>query len=90
MYRQINIQLLYVLSQSKRLCFVRICEQTAIISLRNINWLVYITDMSPSNDQRSLYVPKSLIQHSYFLRIHRICVFCMDQRTNNEYFHTEF
>jgi len=27
------------------MCFVWISEQTAIISLYNINWLVYITEM---------------------------------------------
>jgi hypothetical protein len=41
MYRQFNIQQFYVqLTQ----CFVWISEQTAIISLYSINWLVCITE----------------------------------------------
>jgi hypothetical protein len=39
------------------MCFVWISEQTAIISLYNINWLVFITVISPSTAQWSLYVP---------------------------------
>ena len=42
MYRQFNIQQFYVLST--QLCFVWTSEQTAIISLYNINWLVFITE----------------------------------------------
>ena len=41
MYRQFNIQQFYVLPTQ---CFVWIWEQTAIISLYNINWLVFITE----------------------------------------------
>ena len=45
MYRQFNIQQFYVLpTQTVFMCFVWIWEQTAIISLYNINWLVCITD----------------------------------------------
>jgi len=43
MYRQFNIQQLYVLP-THCMCFVWISEQTAIISLYNINWLLCITD----------------------------------------------
>jgi hypothetical protein len=43
MYRQFNIHQLYVLPTQLYLCFVWISEQTAIISLYNINWLVCIT-----------------------------------------------
>ena len=38
-------------------CFVWIWEQKAIISLYNINWLVFITEIYPSKAQWSLYVP---------------------------------
>jgi hypothetical protein len=38
-----NFQKLYVLPQSIFMCFVWIWEQTAIISLYSINWLVCIT-----------------------------------------------
>jgi hypothetical protein len=40
MHRQFNIQQFYVLSTHCIYCFVWISEQTAIISLYNINWLV--------------------------------------------------
>ena len=39
------------------MCFVWISEQTAIISLYNINWLVFITETEPLKAQWSLYVP---------------------------------
>jgi len=42
MYRQSNIQQFYVLPT--QFIYVWIWEQTAIISLYNINWLVCITD----------------------------------------------
>jgi len=45
MYHQFNIQQFYVLpTHSVFMCFVWISEQTAIISLYNINSLVSITD----------------------------------------------
>ena len=39
-----NIKQFYVLHTQCIVCFVWICEQTAIISLYNINWLVCITE----------------------------------------------
>ena len=44
MYRQFNIQQFYVLLHTVFMCFVWIWEQTAIISLYSINWLVFITE----------------------------------------------
>ena len=44
MYHQSNIQKFYVLPTAVFMCFVWISEQTAIISLYNINWLVFITE----------------------------------------------
>ena len=45
MYRQFNIQQFYVLPiRTVFMCFVWIWEQTAIISLYSINWLVCITE----------------------------------------------
>ena len=45
MYRHFNIQQFYVLpTQTVFMCFVWIWEQTAIISLYSINWLVCITE----------------------------------------------
>ena len=42
MYRQFNIQQFY--PHSVFMCFVWIWEQTAIISLYSINWLVFMTE----------------------------------------------
>jgi len=45
MYRQFNIQQFYVLpTHSVFMCLVLISEQTTIISLYNINWLVFVTE----------------------------------------------
>jgi len=41
---QFNIQQSHVLPHIVYLCFVRISEQRAIISLYNFNWLVFITE----------------------------------------------
>ena len=57
MYRQFNIQQFYILPTQCIYVFLWISEQTAIISLYNINWLVFITEISPSVAQWSLYVP---------------------------------
>ena len=43
-YRQFSIQQFYVLPHSVFMCFVWIWEQTAIISLYSVNWLVFITE----------------------------------------------
>jgi len=43
MYRQFNSQQFFVLP-TQCICFLWIWEQTAIISLHNINWLVCITE----------------------------------------------
>jgi len=44
MHRQFNIQQFYVLPTQLYLCFVRIWEQTAIISPYSISWLAFITE----------------------------------------------
>jgi len=44
MYHQFNIQHSTFCPHSVFMCFVWIWEQTAIISLYDINWLVFITD----------------------------------------------
>ena len=45
MYRQFNIQQFHVLPHTAVfMCFVWISEQTAIISLYSINWLVCVTE----------------------------------------------
>ena len=45
MYRQFNIQQLYVLPTQCIYVFCVDSEQTAIISLYNINWLVFIPEI---------------------------------------------
>jgi len=45
MYRQFNIQQFYVQPHSVFVCYVWISEQTVIISLYNINWLVFIIEI---------------------------------------------
>ena len=42
------------------MCFVWISEQTAIIYIYSINWLVFITEIQPFTAQWSLYVPPVL------------------------------
>jgi hypothetical protein len=44
MYRQFNIHNSTLCPHTVFMCFVWISEQTAIISLYNINWLVFITE----------------------------------------------
>jgi hypothetical protein len=43
-FHQFNIQQFYVLPHTVFMCFVWISKQTAIISLHNVNWLVFITE----------------------------------------------
>jgi hypothetical protein len=43
-YRQFNIQKLYVLPTHCICAFLRIWDQTAIVSLYSFNWLVFITE----------------------------------------------
>jgi hypothetical protein len=59
-------------------CFVCIWEQTAIISLYNINWLVFIavTGCVYCAVRSTFYVLPTLF----------IYVFCVDLRTNSDYF----
>ena len=65
------------------MCFVWIWEQTAIISLYSINWLVFITETECvycAVRTGSLYI------QFYVLPTHCIYVFCVDLRTNSDYF----
>ena len=45
MYHQLNIHYSTICPHSVFMCFVWISEQTAIISLYSINWLVFITEI---------------------------------------------
>ena len=60
------------------MCFVWIWEQTAIISLYIINWLVFITGTE--------CVYCAVRSTFYVLPTHCIYVFCVDLRTNSDYF----
>jgi hypothetical protein len=60
------------------MCFVWIWEQTAIISLYSINWLIFITETE------SVYC--AVRSTFYVLPTQRIYVFCVDLRTNSYYF----
>jgi len=84
------------------ICFVWISEPTAIISLYSINWLVlykrdltlYSTVVSICTARWSLYVPHGghymyhqfNIQQFSVLPTQCIYVFCVDLRTNSDYF----
>jgi len=60
------------------MCFVWIWEQTAIISLYSINWLVFITETE------CVYCAVRFT--FYVLPTQCIYVFCVDLRTNSDYF----
>ena len=60
------------------MCFVWICEQTAIISLYSIDWLVFITETE--------CVYCAVRSTFYVLPTQCIYVFCVDLRTNSNYF----
>jgi hypothetical protein len=60
------------------MCFVWIWEQTAIISLYSIDWLVFVTETE------SVYC--AVRSTFYVLPTQCIYVFCVDLRTNSYYF----
>jgi len=63
------------------MCFVWIWEQTAIISLYSIKWLVCITVCLLRGTDWTFNIHKF-----YVLPTHCIYVFCVDLRTNSDYF----
>ena len=65
------------------MCFVWIWEQTAIISLHSINWLVFITETECVYS--AVQTEHLTFSNSTFCP-HCICVFCVDLRTNSDYF----
>ena len=65
-------------NKSTLMCFVWIWEQTAIISLYSINWLVFITETE--------CVYCAVRSAFYVLPTQCIYVFCVDLRTNSDYF----
>jgi hypothetical protein len=82
------------------MCFVWISEQTAIISLYSINWLVFVTETGCvycAVRTESLYVISPVVTLStarfnihkfYVLLTQCVYVFCVDLRTNSDYFPT--
>ena len=68
----------YVLPHSVFMCFVWIWEQTAIISLYSIKWLVLITETE--------CVYCAVRSTFYVLPTQCVYVFCVDLRTNSDYF----
>ena len=60
------------------MCFVWIWEQTAIISLYSIDWLVFITETE--------CVYCAVRSTLYVLPTQCVYVFCVDLRTNSDYF----
>ena len=60
------------------MCFVWIWEQTVIISLYSINWLVFVTETE------SVYC--TVCSTFYVLPTQCIYVFCVELRTNSDYF----
>jgi hypothetical protein len=62
------------------MCFVWISEQTAIISLYSINWLVLVTETE------CVYCEVRTESLIYVVPTQRIYVFCVDLRTNSDYF----
>jgi len=62
------------------MCFVRITEQTAIISLYNINWLGFITEIYPVQPSGHYMYRQFNIQQSYVLpHTLYLCVLCGSQ-----------
>ena len=59
------------------MCFVWIWEQTAIISLYSIDWLVFITE--------TVVLTARDVLHSTFCP-HSVFMFCVDLRKNSVYF----
>jgi len=71
------------------MCFVWIWEQTAIISLYSINWLVFITETECvycAVRTGSLYTASLTFSNSTFCPHSVFMCFCVDLRTNSDYF----
>jgi len=84
------------------MCFVWISEQTAIISLHSINCLVFVTETGCvycAVRTEYLYIIQILLKSSghymyqqfnihkfYVLPTQCVYVFCVDLRTNSDYF----
>jgi len=86
-----NIHKFHVLpSQYIYVFFVWIWEQTAIISLHSINWLVCITDLTLYGPVVTICTVRFNIHKINVLPTRCIFVFCVDLRTNSDYFPTDW
>ena len=79
------------------MCFVWISEQTAIISLYSINWLVCVTEtvcLLRGTDwvfsYSGHYMYHQFNIQFYVLPTRCIDVFCVDLRTNSDYFPIQY
>jgi DNA-directed RNA polymerase subunit RPC12/RpoP len=82
-----NIHKFYVLPTQCIYVFLWISEQTAIISLYSINWLVFITETECVYCAvRTLYSVRFNIHKFYLLPTQCVYVFCVDLRTKSDYF----
>jgi len=86
MYHQFNIKQFYVLPKQCIYVFVWIWEQTAIMPLCSINWLVCITDITLQTSVVTICTTRFNMQQFYVLPPQCIYVFCVDPRTNSDYF----
>jgi hypothetical protein len=73
------------------MCFVWISEQTAIISLHSINLLVFITETecvycAVWPEYLYIYTVRFNVHKFYVLPTQSVYVFCVDLRTNSDYF----
>jgi len=105
MYHQFNIHKSHVLPTQFIYVFVWLSEHTEIISLYSINWLVFITYsviVYCAVQAGSLYILQIPLKPSghcmyhqfnihqfYVLPTQCIYVFCVDLRSNRDYFHLQ-
>jgi hypothetical protein len=96
-YRPVWHSTFYVLPTHCFMCFVWITKQTAIISLYSINLLVFITETEyvycavrteplPLTPIGHYIYQQCNIQQFYVLPTQCIYVFCVDLRTDSDYF----
>jgi len=71
------------------MCFGWISEQVAIISLYSFNWLVFIKNCNPLKPSGYYMYRQFNIQQLSVPPTQCIYVFCVDLRTNSDYFPTQ-
>jgi hypothetical protein len=83
MYHQFNIQQFYILLTQCIYVFCVDLRINSIISLYNINWLVFITETE--NVYCTVRTENLTFNNSTFCP-HSVFMFCVDLRTNSDYF----